>query len=238
MNIFDITIIIFILLFGVDGLKRGVIKEGVSFLGILVIFFVSYTFKGYIGDLLCKYFPFFEFGGSLKGLVSLNILIYQLAGFFLLFFILAGVFHIIFSTSKFLQNIVNATIILVPISALGGFLIGLVRGFLVTLLILLALLIPCHQFNMLMDSELANTILYKIPIVSDYVSDISKSELEVADLVVDIKDKKITKNEANLKLIDSMIKYDVVDAHTVKQLDALDKLKDIEGIEEFLDQYK
>lgn len=238
MNIFDITIILFIFLFGVDGFKKGIIKEGVSFLGILIIFFVSYTFKGLVGDLLCKWFPFFTFSGSLKGLVSLNILIYQLAGFFVLFFVLAGLFHIVFSTSNFLQKIVNATIILVPISAIGGFIIGLIRGFLVALLILLALLIPCHQFNMFMDSNVANTILYKIPVLSDYVGNISKSLVEVTDLVTDIKDKKMTTNEANLQLIDHMIKYDVVDVKTVKEIYNTNKLDDIEGIEEYLENYK
>lgn len=238
MNVFDITIIIFILLFGVEGFKNGVIKTGVSFVGMLVVFFISYAFKGLVGDLLCKWFPYFTFGGSLKGLISLNILMYQLAGFFVLFCILSGLFHIVFSTSRFLQNVVNATIILVPISALGGFLIGLVRGFVVTLLILLALLVPCHQFNMFMDSKVANTILYKIPVLSDYVSDVSKSLLEVTDLVVDIKDKKLTKNEANLQLIDTMIKYDVVDVETVKEIEKAEKLDEIEGIHEYLEDYK
>lgn len=238
MNIFDITIIFFIFLFGVDGFKNGVIKTGVSFVGMLVIFFISYAFKGLVGDLLCKWFPFFNFSGNLEGLVSLNILIYQLAGFFVLFCILSGLFHIVFSTSRFLQKIVNATIILVPISAIGGFIIGLVRGFLVTLLVLLALLIPCHQFDMFMDSGVANTILYKVPVLSDYVSDISKSLLEVTDLVTDIHKKKMTTNEANLQLIDHMIKYDVVDADTVKEINKAGKLKDVEGIDTYLEDYK
>ncbi len=238
MNVFDITIIIFILLFGVEGFKNGVIKTGVSFIGMLIVFFISYTFKGLVGDLLCKWFPFFTFGGSLKGLISINILMYELAGFFVLFCILSGLFHIVFSTSRFLQKIVNATIILVPISALGGFVIGLIRGFVVTLLILLALLIPCHQFDMFMDSQVANTILYKIPVLSDYVSDISKSLVEVTDLVSDIHDKKLTKNEANLQLIDTMIKYDVVDVETVKEIEKAEKLEDIEGIHEYLENYK
>ena len=192
MNFFDIMIVIFILMFGLVGLKRGVIKEGVSFLGILIIFFVSYHFKGMIGDFLCKFFPFFPFEGSLKGLVSLNILMYQLAGFFLLFFVLVSLFHIVIATSKILQKLVNATIILILPSAIGGFVIGIIKGFFVTLLILLALLIPCHEFSAFIDSNLANTILYKIPILSDYVGDVSNSVLEVSDLVVDIKDKKIT----------------------------------------------
>ena len=238
MNIFDITIIFFIFLFGVDGFKNGVIKTGVSFVGMLVIFFISYAFKGLVGDLLCKWFPFFNFSGNLEGLVSLNILIYQLAGFFVLFCILSGLFHIVFSTSRFLQKIVNATIILIPISAIGGFIIGLVRGFLVTLLVLLALLIPCHQFDMFMDSSVANTILYKVPVLSDYVSDISKSLLEVTDLVTDIHKKKMTTNEANLQLIDHMIKYDVVDADTVKEINKVGKLKDVEGIDTYLEDYK
>ena len=79
MSILDVIIILIILMFGAVGYKKGVIKEGVSLIGTILVFIISYMFKGVIGNELCKFLPFFNFSGKLEGLVSLNIIIYQLA---------------------------------------------------------------------------------------------------------------------------------------------------------------
>jgi len=50
MNWFDIVIIIIIILSGMVGFKRGVFKEIILFLGIIVVFVLSYKLKNYIGD--------------------------------------------------------------------------------------------------------------------------------------------------------------------------------------------
>ena len=88
MNIIDVAIVLIIISFAIVGAKKGLIKTLTALVGIVLVFGISYIFKEYIGNFLCKYLPFFTFGGSLKGLVSLNILIYQVVGFFIIFSIL------------------------------------------------------------------------------------------------------------------------------------------------------
>ena len=60
MNIIDIGIILVILCFVIIRAKQGLIKSGVSLVGTIIIFAISYTFKEQIGNFLCKYLPFFE----------------------------------------------------------------------------------------------------------------------------------------------------------------------------------
>ena len=57
MNIFDIGIIVILLICALVGWKKGVLKEAVSLVGLIVIFIVAYTFKEEIGNTLCKYLP-------------------------------------------------------------------------------------------------------------------------------------------------------------------------------------
>ena len=50
--------------------------------------------------------------------------------------------------------------------------------------------------------------------------------------------KKISTNQANLEIIDIMIKYDITTAHTVEQLVILDKLNGVKGIDTIINKYK
>lgn len=237
MSIIDIGIILFILCFIVIGAKQGLIKTGVSLVALVIIFVISYVFKEHIGNFLCKYLPFFNFSGNIKGLVSLNILIYQLAGFFIILGVLMGVYTIIMTLTGWIQKLVNMTILLKLPSSIGGGIIGLIEGYLVTFLILLIAMIPMQTMTLLKESKLADFILNKTPIVSESTSDLTKSASEIYSLVDQVTNKKIDINEANLKSIDIMIRYKVITPHTVEQLIVLDKLEDVVGLDHVLNRY-
>lgn len=237
MSIIDIGIILFILCFILIGAKQGLIKTGVSLVALVIIFVISYVFKEHIGNFLCKYLPFFNFSGNIKGLVSLNILIYQLAGFFIVLGVLMGVYTIIMTLTGWIQKLVNMTILLKLPSSIGGGIIGLIEGYLVTFLILLIAMIPMQTMTLLKESKLADFILNKTPIVSESTSDLTKSASEIYSLVDQVTNKKIDINEANLKSIDIMIRYKVITPHTVEQLIVLDKLEDVVGLDHVLNRY-
>lgn len=237
MSIIDIGIILFILCFILIGAKQGLIKTGVSLVALVIIFVISYVFKEHIGNFLCKYLPFFNFSGNIKGLVSLNILIYQLAGFLIILAVLMGVYTIIMTLTGWIQKLVNMTILLKLPSSIGGGIIGLIEGYLVTFLILLIAMIPMQTMTLLKESKLADFILNKTPIVSESTSDLTKSASEIYSLVDQVTNKKIDINEANLKSIDIMIRYKVITPHTVEQLIVLDKLEDVVGLDHVLNRY-
>lgn len=238
MSIIDIGIILFILCFIIVSAKQGLIKSAVSLAGFVVIFVIAYTFKEQIGNFLCKYLPFFEFSGNLKGLVSLNILMYQLVGFFMICTVLFAIYSVIMTISGWLQKLVNMTILLKLPSAIGGGIVGLVEGYLFAFIILLLAMIPMQTTKYFKDSVVAKFILYETPIVSESTSDITNSVTEIYTLAEKVANKKIDINEANLKSIDIMIRHKIITPHTVEQLIVLDKLKEVKDIELVLNRYE
>lgn len=238
MNIFDIGIILFIIMSMIVCAKQGLIKSAVSLVGIILVFIIALTFKEQLGNFLCKYLPFFNFSGNLEGLVSINILIYQLLAFIIIIAILLSIYALIMSISGFFQKIVNATIILKLPSAIAGSIIGLIEGYILTFIILLLLVLPCKNFDLFNDSKLVNTILYKTPIISEKSSNITNSISDIYTIADKVVNKRIDTNTANLEIIDAMIKYDVTSVHTVEQLVVLDKLKSVKGVDKVIKKYK
>ena len=238
MNIFDIGIILFIIMSMIVCAKKGLIKSAVSLVGIILVFIIALTFKEQLGNFLCKYLPFFNFSGNLEGLVSINILIYQLLAFIIIIAILLSIYALIMSISGLLQKIVNATIILKLPSAIAGSIIGLIEGYILTFIILLLLVLPCKNFDLFNDSKLVNTILYKTPIISEKSSNITNSISDIYTIADKVVNKRIDTNTANLEIIDAMIKYDVTNVHTIKQLVVLDKLKSVKGVDKVIKKYK
>ena len=55
MNIMDIGIILLLIMFIIVGIKRGVIKEAVALIAIILVFVLSFSLKGIVGNLLCVF---------------------------------------------------------------------------------------------------------------------------------------------------------------------------------------
>ena len=237
MSILDIIIIVILIMFAIVGWKQGVIKEAVSLVGLIVIFIVAFTFKEEIGNVLCKYLPFFNFGGNIEGLVSLNIFFYQLIGFILIYSVLYGVYQLILKLSGALQKIVNWTIVLAFPSKLLGAVIGMLEGYIIIFALLLVILVPLKDSSFIKNSNITDFMINKTPILSSYTSDISSAINDVYVLVDDLSSEKLTVNEANLEIIDTMIEYDIVSKKTVEQLVVLDKLDDVKGLDKVLEKH-
>ena len=238
MSMIDIGIILALIIFPIIGWLRGVIKETVSLVGLIAIFIISYAFKEEIGNVLCKFLPFLPFSGTIKGLVSLNILIYQMVGFISIFSILFIAYQIILLVSGLLQTIIKWTKILDKPSKILGAIVGGVCGYLIIFAVLLVSVVTFQNHDEMKKSFLPKLIVYKTPIISSYTKDISKSVNDIYDLVEDLENEEISINKANLEIIDTMIKYDIVSKKTVEQLVVLDKLKKVKGLDKVLDKYE
>ena len=173
MNIFDIGIILILIMCAITGFKKGVIKETVSLVGIILVFVIAFLLKGYLGNVLCKYLPFFNFTGNLKGVVTLNILMYQLIAFFILYSILISIYAIILKVSGIIQKLVNMTIVLILPSKIGGAIVSFISGYIVMFVVLLTLAIPLKNSDLFMESNMVNKILYNTPILSSSTSNIN-----------------------------------------------------------------
>lgn len=238
ISILDIALILILFMFAVGGFRKGAIKEAVSLVGIVAVFVIAFLLKGVLGNLLCKFLPFFDFAGNLEGVTVLNILLYQLVAFIIIYSLLFSVYVIVVKISSGIQKLVNMTIVLWIPSKIIGALIAFVTGYIVIFAVLLVLLIPLKDSNLFKDSKVANYIVYDSPILSSSSESISNSINEIYDLSEELSRGKIDKNEANLQTMDILLKYKIVSPKTAKQLVALDKLDGISGLEEVIESYE
>lgn len=238
MNVLDIGIILILIMCAITGFKKGVIKEAVSFAGLIIVFIIAFIFKESLGNFLCKYLPFFSFGGTLKGMVAINILIYQLIAFIIIYSILSSIYVTVLKLSGVLQKIVNLTIIFALPSKIAGSIISILEGYLIIFIVLLVLMIPLKDNILIKNSVLANKIVHNTPVLSNATGSITNSINEIYTLGDQVANEEITTNQANLKTIEIMLKHKVVTPKTVEQLIVLDKLKTVKGIDKIIIKYQ
>lgn len=227
INILDIGIIMILIMFIIIGFKRGVIKEVVSLVGIIIVFILSWSLKNILGNFLCIIFPFFDFIGILDGMSSLNILFYQAIAFMIIFCLLLSIYTISLKISRFVQKIVNMTIILwLPSKVLGG-IASFVKGYLLMVICFIFIVIPFGDIGIFKESKIMNFMLYETPIVSGYTHNFMYSVERTYELANNISNGSISVNEANQEAIEIMIDYNVTNKSTVNDLIDLNKIKNV-----------
>lgn len=237
MNLFNIVIILMILMTGLVGWKRGVLKEAVFLIGTILIFVIAFNMKNVVGDVLCKYLPFFTFSGNLEGVITLNIFIYQAIAFAFIVAVLYAIFSFIMAMTGIMQKIVNATIILALPSKILGLIIGLIEGYIIMFVILVALAIPLKQIPSYEESSLANKIIHDTPLLSKSIGNVGNAISDIYELVDNINKNMQTTNEINLECLDIMLKYKIVSVKEIRKLNALDKLDTVKNIDTVLEKY-
>ena len=238
MNILDIVIVLILIMSAIIGFKRGAIKEVVSLVGIIIVFILAFSLKGVLGNVLCKWLPFFNFAGNLEGVTVLNILLYQLIAFLIIYSLLFSVYMIVVKISGVVQKLGHMTVILWLPSKLIGAVVAFITGYVMVFVVLLALLIPLKDTDIFKNSKFANYIVYDTPILASSSENISTSINEIYELGEDLSKGDISKNEANVKTMDILLKYKVVSAETARELVVLDKLDDISGLDKVIEKYE
>lgn len=233
MNIFDIAIILLILLSAVTGLKQGVLKSGINLIGTVLIYIIAFKMKNGIGLFLCKVCPFFKFDGY----ITLNILIYQLIAFVLIASVLFSIFALILKLTGIVQKLIDLTVILDIPSKIGGFIVGLLEGYVVMFIIILILSVPLRNVEMFSKSKLVNKMLNDTPILSstlDGVDDAISNVFNITSVVGEGEDK-ITK--VNLDIMKTYLDCKVITKDDAIKIIDTGKLNSINGIKEFVNKY-
>lgn len=236
MSLVDIIIIVFIVIGGVVGYRRGAVKEFVSAIGFVLITVLSFILKNPLSILFYENLPFFKFGGIFKGVTVLNIILYEFIAFLLVFLVLMLLWKLVLFASSIIQKIINMTIILGFPSKILGFLLGIIEYYLIAFVILYVLTLPIFSIKLVTDSKYSDFILNDTPIISDTV----KSSVGFIDEFVDLKDKyenTESANQFNYETLDLFLKYDIINIDSVKKLREKDKLK-IDGIDELISKYE
>ena len=237
MNIVDILIIIFILLGASIGFKQGFTKSLVNFLGIIVVIIFAYLLKNPVSEFLMSIGPFFNFGGIIKGVTVLNIAVYEIIAFILVFTILMIILRVLLLATGVLETILKFTIVLGIPSKILGAVVGALKNYIIVFFVLYLLSMPNFvDVGFVKESNFREPILRNTPLLSG----IADSSLKVLDEFKGLSDKYTNvenSNEFNLETLDLFLKYKVVTVDTVKKLDDSGKIN-IEGIETVIDKYE
>ena len=232
-NIFSVIIILLILLCGVLGSKRGILKELVIIVGTIVVFALSFFLKDFVAGFFCEYLPFFNFRIPLGNLISLNIIFYQLIAFLILVIIFRFILQILIDVTGIFSKIINATIILALPNKLLGFIVGLLEGYILIFIILNVVALPMSGSNLFMESKVRQFIVNDTPILKDTMGGLNYVIEETLSL-----SSKDDRNANDLKVIDIMLKYKVVSTDFMDDVKSTGKLDSIEGIDSVIDKYR
>lgn len=237
MNIVDVLIILMILFGGVAGWKKGFTREVVAFLGVIAVLVISFLLKNNVSILLYEHLPFFQFDGILKGVTTVNILIYEVLAIVIVMSILMIVLKIITLFTNVFETLLKFTVILGIPSKILGMLVGFVEGFVWVFVILYILSLPVFNVEILNESKYKDNILTKTPILSTLADDTVKVVEEFTELKEEYNNEAITVDEFNYKMVDVFLKYNVVTIESVEKLKEKGKLN-FEGLDTLIKEHK
>ena len=236
MGIVDIIIIVLIVIGGIIGCKRGVIKEIAGTVGIVLVTVFSFLLKNPVSIVFYENLPFFRFGGIFKGVTALNILLYELIAFLIVFIVLMILWKLVLLASGLIQRILDMSFLLGIPSKIIGFLVGAIEFYLICFVTIYILSFPIFNIKEVRESDYAKFILNDTPIISNFVD----NNKEFVDEFVSLKEKydnAESANQFNYETLDLFLKYDIIDIKSAKKLRERNKLK-IDGIDNLLKKYE
>ena len=232
-NIFSIVIVFFILLIGVLGSKRGILKELVVVLGTILVFVLAFLLKDSLASVFCEYLPFFNYKIPLGKLISLNIVFYQLIAFLLLVILFRFILQILIDFTGIFNKIINATIILALPNKIFGFIVGILEGYILAFILLNVIAIPMSGNQMFMESKVRQFVVNDTPILKDSIGGLNVALDEILSL-----DSNASQNDNDLKVLDILLKYNVVSTDFMDNVVKTGKLNSINGVNNIINKYK
>jgi uncharacterized membrane protein required for colicin V production len=236
MVIIDILVILIIILFGIYGYKTGFIKTVVDTIGLILVFVFAFLFKDPIAEWLSFNLPFFGFGGAFKGVTILNVIIYQLIAFIVVFSVLLIIYGLLIKITSLIEKILKWSFVLKLPSKVLGFFVGLIQGIVVSSIILMVASLPIFNFDVVHGSVIKDFILESVPITGTLSSGLNKSINEIVELK-EIYVNNDNSDEFNGKCLDILLKYNIINVDYAERLIASKKLT-ISNSEEILDKYR
>ena len=222
MNILDAVIITILIVGVLGGMSRGLIKQAVLLIGLVVCLVFAFSLRTPIATFMYEYLPFFKFGGLFSGVSIINILLYELIAFLIIFSLLYLVLRILLKITGIIEKILDMTIILGFFSKIGGGIVGFIEAYILVFVFLFVFSQPFIRVTGLDSSKVGNFILDKTPVMSGAIEDTRKAINEVYTLTTKYKNDKNKLNQETIKLF---IKYDIITEENVQKLREKGKLE-------------
>ncbi len=216
MNVVDVVIIALLILGGVAGFKAGVIKKLTDFIGMFVVIILAFYLKNYISVIMYENLPFFNFFGLINGIDALNILLYEVIAFLVIFIALLFVLKVVLMLTGLVEKILKATVILSIPSKLLGIVVGVIEMYVYLFLILVIVSLPIFDSSFLKDSKMNNFILNNTPVLSGVSEEIIDIYGDVYNIIDNRKNK--TNEQLNEEILKVLIDKKVVTKESAKKL--------------------
>jgi len=224
MNYIDIIILIFLAFGAILGFSRGFTKQLVCFVGMFLVIIFSFILKNPVSVFLYTHLPFFNFGGIFKDLTVINILVYEVIAFFIVFFILLIIYRILLKITNIFEKILKITIILAIPSKLLGALLGIIENAIYVFVVLYILSLPMFSFKEVRNSKVGEVILKNTPILNT----ICDKSLLIFNEMVDFKNEYKNSSdmkEYNKKVINRMLDNNIITEENLQKLVSQKKVK-------------
>ena len=216
MNVVDVIIIALLIVGGVAGFKAGVIKKLTDFIGMFVVIILAFYLKNYISVIMYENLPFFNFFGLINGIDALNILLYEVIAFLVIFIALLFVLKVVLTLTGLIEKILKATVILSIPSKLLGIVVGVIEMYVYLFLILVIVSLPIFDSSFLKDSKMNNFILNNTPVLSGVSEEIIDIYGDVYNIIDNRKGK--TNEQLNEEILKVLIDKKVVTKESAKKL--------------------
>ena len=218
----DLIIIIVITLGGIVGFKNGAIKEGTKFLGFFIIVIISFLLKDKLMVPMYENLPFFNFFGIIRGLDAINILLYQMVSFLVIFIALLFILKVLVVITGLVELLVKMTVFLSFPSKILGAAIGVIEFYIYVFIVLYILNTPFLNLKYINDSMMGNKILKDTPILSELVDDTVTVYSDVWTIIRNKEEK--TNAEVNTLVLASLLDNRLITIESAKKLVEANKI--------------
>lgn len=214
--IVDFLIIVFLIAGIIGGYKKGFLESTIRLIGNIITFLGAYLLKGPLSVYLYTNLPFFELNGFFKGLSVLNVIIYELIAFFvlwILFSVILGILAKVFKLEKLLMTIV--TKLRIPNKILGG-IFGLLEMYLFVYFFVLIAMFFANFNNYDMDKRLANYV-FKTPLLYETFAPSYKALEDIIEITMKYENSN-DKVSLNTEALGILIEYDLIEQEDIDTL--------------------
>lgn len=216
MNIADIVILIALALGAVAGFKSGVIKKTADFLGTFIIVILAFFLKNDLSVLMYENLPFLSFGWLIKGVEALNVLIYEILAFIIVFLALLFILKVILKITGLIEKILKATVILSIPSKILGIVVGVIEAYVFVFIALVVFTLPIFKLPYIRESNIGNFMLNNTPILTGISEEMIDIYGNVYEIVSERNNK--TNEELNEEVITFLIEKKVLTKESAKKL--------------------
>ncbi len=224
MSMYDWLIILILVMAFYYGYQRGVIKQLVDFIILLITMIISSPLSKLLCKLLYPVLPFFNLTGEAKGIKSINLIIWRLIIYFILIALILLIVRRVFIKLKLAAKIKESIIEAGPISKIIGALVAVPLAVIILYNVFILINVPIIEFSISEESSISKFILEDAPIISSLNKDVYLSENYARQRVFSSDNTTENYKKVNNEIINNMLENNLTTKEMIKKLKKKNKL--------------